>query len=44
MKGLDDNQDGKVSFQEYLTLVGYLANSMSEQKTTASGPEEAPKH
>ncbi|XP_051722746.1 protein S100-A16 [Ctenopharyngodon idella] len=44
MKGLDDNQDGKVSFQEYLTLVGYLANSLSEQKTTASGHEEAPKH
>ncbi|XP_039535591.1 protein S100-A16 [Pimephales promelas] len=43
MKGLDDNQDGKVSFQEYLTLVGYLANSMSEQKTTASGAD-APKH
>ncbi|XP_059423720.1 protein S100-A16-like [Carassius carassius] len=41
MKGLDDNQDGKVSFQEYLTLVGYLANSLSEQKaqsSTAGGP------
>ncbi|XDV40170.1 hypothetical protein PO909_009301 [Leuciscus waleckii] len=44
MKGLDDNHDGKVSFQEYLTLVGYLANSMSEQKSAASGPEETPKH
>ncbi|XP_077067411.1 protein S100-A13 [Siphateles boraxobius] len=44
MKGLDDNQDGKVSFQEYMTLVGYLANSISEQKTAASGPEDAPKH
>ncbi|KAK7147486.1 hypothetical protein R3I94_010114 [Phoxinus phoxinus] len=44
MKGLDDNQDGKVSFQEYLSLVGYLANSMSERKTSASGPEEAAKH
>ncbi|XP_076826243.1 protein S100-A13 [Brachyhypopomus gauderio] len=32
MKGLDENQDGKVSFQEYMTLVGYLANSMSERK------------
>ncbi|XP_028986113.1 protein S100-A1 [Betta splendens] len=31
-KGLDDNSDGKVSFQEYLTLVGYLANAMSERK------------
>lgn len=36
MKGLDDNQDGKVSFQEYLTLVGYLANSLSEQKAQSS--------
>ncbi|KAL1259399.1 hypothetical protein QQF64_009976 [Cirrhinus molitorella] len=36
MKGLDDNQDGKVSFQEYLTLVGYLANSLSEQKTQSA--------
>ncbi|XP_055067784.1 protein S100-A13 [Paramisgurnus dabryanus] len=33
MKGLDDNKDGKVSFQEYMTLIGYLANSLSEQKT-----------
>ncbi|KAK1795478.1 hypothetical protein P4O66_010652, partial [Electrophorus voltai] len=32
MCGLDENQDGKVSIQEYLTLVGYLANSMSERK------------
>lgn len=35
-KGLDENSDGKVSFQEYLTLVGYLANAMSERKSGAS--------
>ncbi|XP_066539406.1 protein S100-A16 [Hoplias malabaricus] len=33
MRGLDDNQDGKVSFQEYMNLVGYLATSLSERKT-----------
>ncbi|XP_026795527.1 protein S100-A16 [Pangasianodon hypophthalmus] len=33
MRGLDENQDGKVSFQEYMTLIGYLANSLSESKT-----------
>ncbi|KAL7875034.1 hypothetical protein SRHO_G00060040 [Serrasalmus rhombeus] len=33
MHGLDDNQDGKVSFQEYMNLVGYLATSLSERKT-----------
>ncbi|KAF5902316.1 uncharacterized protein DAT39_007928, partial [Clarias magur] len=32
MRGLDENQDGKVSFQEYMTLIGYLANSLSESK------------
>lgn len=31
-QGLDSNQDGKVSFQEYMTLVGYLAQSLSEQR------------
>lgn len=31
-RGLDENNDGKVSFQEYLTLIGYLANSVSERK------------
>ncbi|CAJ1062276.1 protein S100-A13 [Xyrichtys novacula] len=31
-RGLDENQDGKVSFQEYLTLIGYVANSISQQK------------
>ncbi|XP_016123274.1 protein S100-A16-like [Sinocyclocheilus grahami] len=40
MKGLDDNQDGKVSFQEYLTLVGYLANSLSEQKAQSTPASE----
>lgn len=31
-QGLDANQDGKVSFQEYMTLVGYLAQSLSDQR------------
>nr|XP_057939964.1 protein S100-A16 [Doryrhamphus excisus]XP_057939965.1 protein S100-A16 [Doryrhamphus excisus] len=30
--GLDENSDGKVSFQEYLTLIGYLAKSLSQSK------------
>ncbi|XP_030013259.1 protein S100-A10 [Sphaeramia orbicularis] len=30
-KGLDENSDGKVSFQEYLTLIGYVANTMSQK-------------
>ncbi|XP_061529953.1 protein S100-A16 [Phyllopteryx taeniolatus] len=30
--GLDENKDGKVSFQEYLTLIGYVAKSVSESK------------
>lgn len=29
---LDNNQDGKVSFQEYMNLVGYLAQALSEQR------------
>ncbi|KAI2653083.1 Protein S100-A11 [Labeo rohita] len=29
---LDNNQDGKVSFQEYMNLIGYLAQSLSEQR------------
>lgn len=32
-QGLDANQDGKVSFQEYMTLVGYLAQSLSQQRS-----------
>uniref|UniRef100_UPI0037E9B42A protein S100-A16 n=1 Tax=Semicossyphus pulcher TaxID=241346 RepID=UPI0037E9B42A len=31
-RGLDANADGKVSFQEYLTLIGYVANSLSQKK------------
>ncbi|KAJ8005005.1 hypothetical protein DPEC_G00142160 [Dallia pectoralis] len=34
--GLDENDDGKVSFPEYMTLIGYLANTLSEQKTAAN--------
>ncbi|XP_034410340.1 protein S100-A16 [Cyclopterus lumpus] len=32
-QGLDENNDGKVSFQEYLTLIGYLATSLSDSKS-----------
>ncbi|XP_035486844.1 protein S100-A1 [Scophthalmus maximus] len=35
-RGLDENSDGKVSFQEYLTLIGYLANSLSQRKSGSS--------
>lgn len=35
-KGLDENKDGKVSFQEYMTLIGYVANTLSEQRTAAN--------
>ncbi|XP_068567271.1 S100 calcium binding protein U [Cebidichthys violaceus] len=34
-QGLDANQDGKVGFEEYLKLVGYLAVSLSEQRNLA---------
>ncbi|XP_017280501.1 protein S100-A16 [Kryptolebias marmoratus] len=39
-KGLDENNDGKVGFQEYLTLIGYVATSLSESKSgsNASAP------
>ncbi|XP_020504249.1 S100 calcium binding protein U [Labrus bergylta] len=32
---LDANQDGKVGFEEYMQLVGYLAVSLSEERTRA---------
>ncbi|KAL0985254.1 hypothetical protein UPYG_G00154630 [Umbra pygmaea] len=35
-KGLDENDDGKISFQEYMSLIGYVANTMSEQKTESN--------
>lgn len=38
-QGLDANNDGKVSFQEYLSLIGYLANSLSQSKTASSAQE-----
>ncbi|KAM9434475.1 S100 calcium binding protein U [Clarias gariepinus] len=44
-QGLDENQDGKVSFQEYMHLVGYLAQAVSQQRSSNetqvanSGPE-----
>ncbi|XP_042362694.1 S100 calcium binding protein U [Plectropomus leopardus] len=34
-QGLDANHDGKVGFEEYLKLVGYLAVSLSEQRNLA---------
>ncbi|XP_029514973.1 protein S100-A16-like [Oncorhynchus nerka] len=34
-QGLDSNQDGKVNFEEYMDLVGYLATSLSVQCTAA---------
>ncbi|XP_016348134.1 nucleolar protein 9-like [Sinocyclocheilus anshuiensis] len=30
---LDNNEDGKVSFQEYMNLIGYLAQAVSEQRS-----------
>ncbi|KAK3551563.1 hypothetical protein QTP70_019796 [Hemibagrus guttatus] len=33
MQGLDENKDGKVSFKEYMNLIGYLANTFSDCKT-----------
>uniref|UniRef100_A0A3B4BTM2 EF-hand domain-containing protein n=1 Tax=Pygocentrus nattereri TaxID=42514 RepID=A0A3B4BTM2_PYGNA len=35
-QGLDSNQDGKVSFQEYMTLIGYLAQALSQQRSQNS--------
>uniref|UniRef100_UPI0037E98B79 S100 calcium binding protein U n=1 Tax=Semicossyphus pulcher TaxID=241346 RepID=UPI0037E98B79 len=35
-QGLDANQDGKVGFEEYMKLVGYLATSLSEQRALAN--------
>ncbi|XP_042280886.1 protein S100-A1 [Thunnus albacares] len=35
-RGLDENSDGKVSFQEYLTLIGYVANSLSQSRTDSN--------
>ncbi|XP_026173499.1 protein S100-A16 [Mastacembelus armatus] len=37
-RGLDENNDGKVSFSEYLTLLGYLASAYSEAQC-GSKPE-----
>lgn len=31
-QGLDENNDGKVSFQEFLNLLGYLAKSLSNKQ------------
>ncbi|KAI4878517.1 hypothetical protein NFI96_034659 [Prochilodus magdalenae] len=38
---LDSNQDGKVNFQEYMTLVGYLAQSVSQQRCTEKETQAA---
>ncbi|XP_035536958.1 S100 calcium binding protein U [Morone saxatilis] len=34
-QGLDADQDGKVGFEEYMKLVGYLAVSLSDQRNLA---------
>ncbi|XP_077382493.1 protein S100-A13 [Festucalex cinctus] len=34
--GLDENKDGKVSFQEYLTLIGYIAKAVSDSKSPSN--------
>ncbi|TKS88336.1 S-100 protein alpha chain [Collichthys lucidus] len=41
-QGLDADQDGKVGFEEYMKLVGYLAVSLSEQRGLAK--EEPPQN
>uniref|UniRef100_A0A4W5MW62 S100 calcium binding protein U n=1 Tax=Hucho hucho TaxID=62062 RepID=A0A4W5MW62_9TELE len=38
-QGLDANQDGKVNFEEYMNLVGYLATSLSVQFYHRSCPD-----
>lgn len=39
LKGLDIDQDGKVGFEEYMKLVGFLATSLSKQRSASN---EAP--
>ncbi|XP_069549596.1 S100 calcium binding protein U [Brachyistius frenatus] len=34
-QGLDTDHDGKVGFEEYMKLIGYLASSLSEQRGLA---------
>uniref|UniRef100_A0A668A2I4 S100 calcium binding protein U n=1 Tax=Myripristis murdjan TaxID=586833 RepID=A0A668A2I4_9TELE len=38
-EGLDANQDGKVGFEEYMKLVGYLATSLSQQRISQEGSD-----
>ncbi|XP_061674047.1 S100 calcium binding protein U [Syngnathoides biaculeatus] len=40
-KGLDENKDGKVGFDEYMKLVGYLAQSLSKQRCRANEAQPA---
>ncbi|XP_077446264.1 S100 calcium binding protein U isoform X2 [Stigmatopora argus] len=40
-KGLDSDKDGKVGFEEYMKLVGYLANSVSEQRCRSNDGQPA---
>nr|XP_020479472.1 20-hydroxyecdysone protein-like [Monopterus albus] len=35
-QSLDANQDGKVAFEEFMKLVGYLSTSLSEQRVLAA--------
>ncbi|XP_077453740.1 protein S100-A10 [Stigmatopora argus] len=34
--GLDEDRDGKVGFQEYLTLIGYIAKAVSDSKSASN--------
>ncbi|XP_041664699.1 S100 calcium binding protein U [Cheilinus undulatus] len=40
-QGLDANQDGKVGFEEYMKLIGYLAVSLSDQRTKEEPAQNA---
>lgn len=34
LQGMGKNSGGQVSFQEYLTLIGFLANSLSNREVS----------
>ncbi|XP_057689368.1 protein S100-A10 [Corythoichthys intestinalis] len=39
--GLDENRDGRVGFQEYLTLIGYIAKAVSDSKCNQAATNAA---
>uniref|UniRef100_A0A7N8YQL2 S100 calcium binding protein U n=1 Tax=Mastacembelus armatus TaxID=205130 RepID=A0A7N8YQL2_9TELE len=43
-QGLDTNQDGRVGFEEYMKLVGYLAVSLNEQPHRGQSNKTKNKH